>query len=151
MILTYQYTPSDLVEADRLHRGARRGRRLIGLFCAVPVLLGLAMGGLTAFVAGAAVLLLLLLLGLRRLAALRRARRLLAARPELREGLELELSEQGMRMRGEEGWSALSSWREGPRHFLLYSAPQLYHAVPRRALEDAPALRAFLQARAPEV
>lgn len=152
MILRYQYTPADLVEAHRLHLSARPFVRyaewLIAGFCLVPVLLYLALGPSAAWALGAVPLLLLLLLA-RRWSAARQARRRLAERPELLHPLELEMAPQRMKVQAADGadegeWTPFVSWREGPRHFLLYADEKVYHAVPRRAIEDMEAFRRVL-------
>lgn len=160
VILRYQYTPADLVEANRLHLASRPFVRyaewLIAGFCMVPVLLYLVLGPPAAWALGAVPLLLLLLLA-RRWSAARQARRRLAARPELLHPLQLELAEQPpasggprwMKVQAADGadegeWTPFVSWREGPRHILLYADEKVYHAVPMRAIEDMEAFRRLL-------
>lgn len=154
VILRYQYTPGDLLEAHRAHLAGqplvRYGDWVIGAFCLAPVLLFLLIGPRAAPLL-LAVPLLLLLLGVRRWTAARHARKLLEGRPELSHALELEVSDRGMKVRAQEDeedadWTAFSKWREGPRHFLLYLDSRIYHAVPKRSVPDAPGFRALLHA-----
>lgn len=152
VILRYQYTPADLVEANRLHLASRPSVRyaewLIAGFCLVPILLYVALGPEAAWALGAVPLLLLLLLA-RRWWAARQARRRLAGRPELLHPLRLELTEHRMKVQADDDaeeveWTPFVSWREGPRHFLLYVDEKVYHAVPVRAIEDMGAFRRLL-------
>lgn len=152
VILRYQYSPADLVEANRLHLASRPSVRyaewLIAGICLVPILLFLVLGRPAAWALGAVPLLLLLLLA-RRWWAARQARRRLADRPELLHPLRLELAEGRMKVQAQDDdeeaeWAPFVSWREGPRHFLLYVDEKVYHAVPVRAIEDMEAFRRLL-------
>jgi len=79
-------------------------------------------------------------------------RRIYRKQPSLHEPVSIDFGESGMaysseHSQGEVPWRMFIKWREGTRLFLVYSAPNLFHIIPKRLLDadGADRLRALLQ------
>lgn len=71
--------------------------------------------------------------------------------PAMHEPISIDLGDGGMAYSSENGqgeipWRLFIKWREGKKLFLIYSAPNLFHVVPKHLLpsDDVDKLRALL-------
>jgi len=138
---------SDYVDAQRLHS---RARRVIAIMGVVVLLLGLAvtilnvMAWLNGSISAGDAALFPFLVGLllAYLFVLRpwSWRRTYRKHPALHEPVSIDLGDDGLAYASDHGegelpWRMFIKWREGKRLFLLYSAPNLFHIIPKRTLE----------------
>ena len=138
---------SDYLHAQHLHMRARRALSVMGI---VLIFLGLALsilnvlswmdGSKSANDAMMLPALIALVLGYIYAYLPWSYRRIYRKQPSLHEPVDIEWGDGGLAYdtehnKGEIPWRLFTKWREGRRTFLIYSAPNLFHIVPKRLLE----------------